>query len=157
MRWILLDRFTSIERGRRAQAVKNISRAEEYLIEEFPNVPIVPSSLMIEMMAQVAGVLVGATTDFAKEVIIAKVTQAGFPRPVTPPAHLVIEGELEATHEHDAVTRGRITSDGELVAEATIFFGLLDRLGDHSDGPVVFSREFMESFSIREIIGRQVT
>ncbi|MBN2446726.1 MAG: beta-hydroxyacyl-ACP dehydratase, partial [Phycisphaerae bacterium] len=59
MRWIWIDRFEVFESGRRAVAVKNVTLAEDHLHDHFPGFPIMPASIMIEGMAQTAGILVG--------------------------------------------------------------------------------------------------
>ena len=60
MRWIWIDRFESFELNVAAVAVKNVSLAEDHLHDHFPGFPVMPASLMIEGMAQTAGILVGA-------------------------------------------------------------------------------------------------
>jgi 3-hydroxyacyl-[acyl-carrier-protein] dehydratase len=152
MRWLLIDRFISIERGRTARAVRGVTRSEGALTDDFPAYPVMPPSLLLEMMAQVGGVLVGATIDFSREVVLAKISQAAFRRRVLPSALLEIGAELEDRGEEAAVTACRITENGAPVAEARIFFGLFAQLDGRRDGSVVFSRDFMESFAIREVI-----
>ena len=73
MRWIWIDRFTEFVSGDRAVAVKNVSRAEDYLEQHLPGYPIMPPSLMIEGMAQTAGILVGEARQFTEKVILAKI------------------------------------------------------------------------------------
>ena len=88
MRWVWIDRFEEFDSGRRAVAVKNVSLAEDHLHDHFPGYPVMPASLMIEGMAQTAGILVGEARQFAEKVILAKVKRATFHeivRPVTDP------------------------------------------------------------------------
>ncbi|MCH8031309.1 MAG: beta-hydroxyacyl-ACP dehydratase, partial [Bacteroidetes bacterium] len=59
MRWIWIDTFVAFETGKRASAVKNVTLAEDHLHDYIPGYPIMPPSLMIEGMAQTAGILVG--------------------------------------------------------------------------------------------------
>ena len=59
MRWIWIDSFVELVSKERASAVKNVTLAEEYFVNHFPGYPVMPPSLMIEGMAQTAGVLVG--------------------------------------------------------------------------------------------------
>ena len=66
MRWIWLDRFAEFVPGQRAVGVKNVTLAEDHLHDHFPGFPIMPASLMIEGMAQTAGILVGQARDFAE-------------------------------------------------------------------------------------------
>ena len=84
MRWIWIDRILELDRGRRCVAIKNVSLAEEVLGDHFPATegrsatPVMPNTLVIEGMAQTAGILVGHANDFAEKVILAKITAARF-------------------------------------------------------------------------------
>ena len=152
MRWLLIDKFERIEKGKSARGIRNITRAEGALTDDYPAFPVMPPSLMLEMMAQVGGVLTGATVDFSKEVVLAKISSAEFVRRVMPPATLQIDAVLTEIGDSAAITECRITSDGVPVASAVIFFGLFAGLGEDGSGHVVFSRNFMESFAIRQTL-----
>jgi len=78
MRWIWIDKFVEFESGRRAVAVKNVTLAEEHLHDHFPGFPVMPETLMIEAMAQTAGILVGQARGFQEKVILAKIKKAIF-------------------------------------------------------------------------------
>ena len=66
MRWMWIDAVTQYEPDQRLVAVKNVSLAEEHLHDHFPAtethpaLPLMPNSLIIEGMAQTAGLLVGS-------------------------------------------------------------------------------------------------
>ena len=71
MRWIWIDRILELQRGRRCVAIKNVSLAEEALQDYSPAgegvspaPPVFPNTLVIEGMAQTAGILVGHALDF---------------------------------------------------------------------------------------------
>ena len=68
MRWIWIDKFVEFDSGKRAVAVKNVTLAEEHLHDYVPGFPIMPECLMIEAMAQTAGILVGEAGDFKEKV-----------------------------------------------------------------------------------------
>lgn len=78
MRWFWIDRFREFVRGRRARAVKSVTLAEEYLHDHFPGVALMPNTLVIEGMAQTAGLLVADALDYKKQVVLAKVAKAEF-------------------------------------------------------------------------------
>jgi 3-hydroxyacyl-[acyl-carrier-protein] dehydratase len=84
MRWFWIERFLEFERGRRAVAVKNVSLVEEQLDEYTPGYPVMPNSLIIEGMAQTAGLLLGEATGFEARVILAKIGKAVFHRYAIP-------------------------------------------------------------------------
>ncbi len=84
MRWIWIDKFTEFTSRQSATAVKNVSLAEEHLHDLYPAFPIVPHSLIVEGMAQTAGILVGEARNFEEKVILAKIGKATFHRLVRP-------------------------------------------------------------------------
>ena len=73
MRWFWIDRFTEFVRGRRARSVKAVTLAEEYLHDHFPGAAMMPATLVLEGMAQTAGLLVADALDFNLQVVLAKV------------------------------------------------------------------------------------
>jgi len=66
MRWFWIDRFEEFVRGKRAVAVRNIAASEEQLDGYNPGFPIMPHSLIIERMAQTAGLLIGEIDGFQR-------------------------------------------------------------------------------------------
>ena len=76
MRWIWIDKFLEFQSGHRAVALKNVTLAEEHLHDHFPGFPVMPECLMIEAMAQTAGILVGQARHFQEKVILAKIKVA---------------------------------------------------------------------------------
>jgi len=126
VRWIWIDKFTHFESGVRATAVKNISLAEEHLHDHFPGYPVMPASLMVEGMAQTAGILVGEARDFKEKVILAKVKRAHFKREVRPGERLTYDARVEQITPEAAMTVGTIASDGEAIGEVDIVFSHID-------------------------------
>jgi 3-hydroxyacyl-[acyl-carrier-protein] dehydratase len=88
MRWIWIDRIVDHDPGRRLVTVKNVSAAEDVLHDHFPPEatpdgelpaePIMPNPLIVEGMAQTAGILVGHAGAFKEKVVLAKIKQATF-------------------------------------------------------------------------------
>lgn len=154
MRWLLIDQFTEIRKGEFAKGTRCITRGETALTDSYPAFPVMPSTLLLEMMAQVGGILTGATIDFSKEVVLAKITDAAFASAVTPPSTLEIEARLQSLGEDAAVTECRVLNQGREAAVGTFFFGLFNTLGENGRTSVVFSRSFMESFAIRQIAAK---
>ena len=76
--------------GERMSAVKNVSLSEEHMHDHFPAddrfqaEPVMPASLMIEGMAQTAGILVGAVNNFTEKVVLAKIARAELATEVRP-------------------------------------------------------------------------
>ncbi len=126
MRWIWIDKFTEFESGRRAVAIKNVTLAEEHLHDHFPGFPVMPASLIVEGMAQTAGILVGEAGGFQEKVILAKVKRAKFSREVRPGEQLRHEAVIEQLAPEAATTSGKVWVDGELLAEIDIVFSHID-------------------------------
>lgn len=147
VRWIWFDRFEEFDSGRRAVAVKNVTLAEDHLHDHFPGYPIMPHSLMVEGMAQTAGILVGEARKFSEKVILAKVRRAEFHGLVRPGEQIryeaTVEGEVTAS---GASTTGRITVGGETVGEVDLMFSHIDQNMSGLEFPeenFVFTPEFM--------------
>ncbi len=147
MRWIWLDRFLDFQSGKSARAVKNLSLAEDVFAEHFPGYPVMPGPLLLEGLAQTGGILVGEANDFREKVVLAKVPVARFHREVLAGEQVIYEVELLHLRPEGASVQGRVLADGEVVAEAEIFFAHLDQnrsqqiFGDHN---FVFSGELKQ-------------
>jgi 3-hydroxyacyl-[acyl-carrier-protein] dehydratase len=127
MRWIWIDKFVEFESGRRAVAVKNVTLAEEHLHDHFPGFPVMPECLMIEAMAQTAGILVGEANNFREKVILAKISKAVFFDYVTPGDRLRLEARIETMAPEAASTSGTIVREDQLIAEIELMFSHIDQ------------------------------
>jgi len=127
MRWIWIDKFIEFESGKRATAIKNITLAEEHLHDHFPGFPVMPESLMIEAMAQTAGILVGEATNFQEKVILAKIKKAVFHDHVVPGETIQLYAEIESIVPEAASTSGTIRRDQQVIAEIDLMFSHIDR------------------------------
>jgi 3-hydroxyacyl-[acyl-carrier-protein] dehydratase len=127
MRWIWIDKFIEFNSGRNAVAVKNVTMAEEHLHDNFPGFPIMPECLMIEAMAQTAGILVGQARDFKEKVILAKIKKAVFFNYVRPGDTLKLHADIESISPEAAGTTGKITRNDEIIAEIDLMFSHIDQ------------------------------
>jgi 3-hydroxyacyl-[acyl-carrier-protein] dehydratase len=146
VRWIWFDRFERFESGARAVAVKNVTLAEDHLHDHFPGYPLMPASLMIEGMAQTAGILVGEARQFAEKVILAKVKRAIFHRLVRPGEQLRYDASIEQVADSAASTVGRITCGEDVVGEVDLVFSHIDQNMSGLEFPeenFVFTPEFL--------------
>lgn len=159
MRWIWIDKFEKFETGVQAVAIKNVSLAEEYLHDHVPGFPVMPASLLIEGMAQTAGILVGAARNFKEKVILAKISNASFTRLVRPGEQIVYTAKIANVNETGASIEGVVTvrtltgggTRGEEVPVGTIemMFSHIDQnmAGlKFPDFNFVFNSQFMELF-----------
>lgn len=138
--WI--DRVIELERGKRLVAIKNISLAEEHLHDHFaadairnePAIPVMPFSLIIEGMAQTAGILVGHTNDFQEKVILAKIGSAEIDRDALPGHTLRYSAEITQMDAVGAATAGTIDLLDHAHADAGWQrIGAIDLLFSHID------------------------
>ncbi len=127
MRWIWIDKFLEFESGRRAVARKNVTLAEDHLHDHFPGFPIMPECLMIEAMAQTAGILVGQVNDFREKVVLAKISKAVFFDFVRPGDTLRIEAQIGSIAPEAASTSGCILRDEQIIAEIDLMFSHVDQ------------------------------
>ena len=127
VRWIWIDKFVEFESGRRAVAIKNVTLAEEHLHDHFPSFPIMPECLMIEAMAQTAGILVGQARDFQEKVVLAKISKVVFFDFVRPGDSIRIEAQIDMIASEAASTKGRITRGDQLIAEVDLLFSHVDQ------------------------------
>jgi len=121
MRWIWIDRILELEKGRRSVAIKNVSLAEEVLHDHFPAtptrkaMPVMPNPLIIEGMAQTAGILVGHANDFKEKVILAKIGKAIFTGAAWPGFTIRYTAVIDRMDASGASTSGTV----ELIDPAT--------------------------------------
>lgn len=127
MRWIWIDKFIEFHSGESAVAVKNVTLAEEHLHDHFPGFPVMPESLMIEAMAQTAGILVGEAKKFQEKVILAKIKKGVFFDYVKPGDTIQLRAKIESIVAEAATTSGTITRDGKLIAEIDLMFSHIDQ------------------------------
>jgi 3-hydroxyacyl-[acyl-carrier-protein] dehydratase len=147
MRWIWIDKFTEFTPRVSATAIKNITLAEEHLHDLYPDFPIVPHSLIVEGMAQTAGILVGEASNFAEKVILAKIGRATFHRLSRPGDTLEFSAKIDQFSEQGASASGKVTSAGELVAEIELMFSHIDQNMAGIEFPehnFVFTEQFTE-------------
>ncbi len=127
MRWIWIDKFKEFESCKRAVTIKNVTLAEEHLHDHFPGFPVMPECLMIEAMAQTAGILVGEAKKFQEKVILAKIKKAVFFDFVKPGDSIELEANMESIAPEAASTSGKITREGKLIAEIDLMFSHIDQ------------------------------
>lgn len=70
MKFVLIDRISELESGRRIVAHKALSLAEEYLADHFPAFPVLPGVLMLEAMVQASAWLVREALGFAPALVV---------------------------------------------------------------------------------------
>ena len=125
---LLVDAILELEEDR-IVGIKNVTANEPFFVGHFPDFPVMPGVLIIETMAQVAGVLVlkSIPDRHKKLVLLASVEEAKFRRPVLPGHQLRIEMKVTRRKASVAKMQGTATVDGVVVAEAILMCKLADK------------------------------
>lgn len=121
--FLLVDRILEIEPGKRIVGIKNVTYNEPFFPGHFPGRPIMPGVLIVEAMAQTAGVL--AFKSMPEEgqrrpVLFLGLDNVRFRKPVVPGDQLRME--IEITRHRQAIWgfKGKAFVDNQLVAEADL-------------------------------------
>jgi 3-hydroxyacyl-[acyl-carrier-protein] dehydratase len=130
MRWFWIDRFTDFVSGQSATAIKTLTLSEDHLHDHFPGASLMPNSLILEGMAQTAGLLVCEHSGFTKQVVLAKVSKAVFHCEAWPGDVLTYHAQVQDIKEDGAMATVTSQVNGKPQAEAEIFFAHLDQLND---------------------------
>jgi beta-hydroxyacyl-ACP dehydratase FabZ len=126
--FLLVDRIVEME-PERIVGIKNVTLNEPFFTGHFPDFPVMPGVLIVEAMAQTAGVLVLKTIpDRAnKLVLLVAVENARFRKPVVPGDSLRMEMKVVKRKASVAKMAGVATVDGQVVAEAEVMCKLADK------------------------------
>ena len=129
--FLLVDRILELDPDKRVVGLKNVTINEPFFQGHFPGAPVMPGVLIIEAMAQVAGVLIYRDLpDREKKLIyFTGIENAKFRRPVLPGDQLRIEMEILARRSNFGKMQGRATVEGKLVTEAVVLFAIADHPG----------------------------
>ncbi|MEW6120339.1 MAG: 3-hydroxyacyl-ACP dehydratase FabZ [Pseudomonadota bacterium] len=129
--FLLIDRVIELEVGKRITAIKNVTINEPFFPGHFPGVPVMPGVLILEALAQAAGLLSLKTKNYAPEEIgiiyFAGIDNARFKKPVKPGDQLVLKAEIVREVRGIWKYTGRAEVDGAMVAEAELMATLRDK------------------------------
>ena len=149
MRWIWIDKFTEFASRSHSTAIKNVTLAEEYLADHFPGYPVMPPCLVIEGMAQTAGILVGEVRNFEENVILAKIRNAEFDDYAVPGDQLRYHAKIESIDESAAATAGEVFLNDRSIGRINLIFSYLNHSNAVAGLPThnfVFTDQFMRLF-----------
>lgn len=125
MRWFWIDRFIEFVSGQRAVATKNFSLAEECFHDYYPGYPVLPGSIMLEGLAQTAGMLFGEVSQYRDRLVLAKVSRVKYYAAPLPGDQLEYSVKLKHVRDNGAMISGECHVANELRAEAEFFLAVL--------------------------------
>ncbi|UXY14307.1 3-hydroxyacyl-ACP dehydratase FabZ [Chitiniphilus purpureus] len=124
--FLLVDRVLELELGKSIKAVKNVTMNEPFFIGHFPQYPVMPGVLIIEALAQAAGVLAfkseNKTADSGTLYLFAGIDNARFKRQVLPGDTLTLCVELVAQKRGIGKYTAKAYVGEELAAEGDLMF-----------------------------------
>ena len=121
--FLLVDRVLEVKKGNYCKAIKNISGNEEIFQGHFPNQAVLPGVMIIEAMAQTAGIVIHSCKEEnePREIIFfAGIDKAKFRIPVVPGDQIVLETSLKNQRRNFWVFEGEAKVDNKLAAQAEI-------------------------------------
>ena len=133
--FLLVDRILEMDETH-IVGIKNVTANEPFFLGHFPDFPVMPGVMIIEAMAQTAGVQVLSTIPDRKNklVFLVSVDGARFRQPVRPGDQLRIEMKVIRRKGTVAKMAGYATVDGKVVAEAEVMCKLQDKNEGRNEG-----------------------
>jgi len=123
MHWYWIDRITVFESQKRAEAVKVISLAEDHLHDHFKYRPVMPASLIVEGIAQTAGLLLSEANGYKENVVLAKIPRLTFHLVEALPGDvLTYKVRLETISDGGGVAAVEAYNGGVLMADGEMMF-----------------------------------
>jgi len=126
VRFLLIDRITQWEPGVGGTAIKNVALSEDFFDDHFPMKPIMPGVLMLEGMAQLAGLLLeeGVRAQSGRDVkaLMSIVEKAKFRSPVRPGDTIEYRAQVASVNELGGRAVVRASVGGKAVAECALIF-----------------------------------
>lgn len=125
--FLFVDKIISLEIGKRATGIKNLSMKDDFFRGHFPARPVMPGVLIVEAMAQVGGVMMLAPEENrGKLAFFLAANNIKFRKTVLPGDQLVLEVEAGRIKSKTGQVHGRAFVEGKLVAEADLMFALVE-------------------------------
>ncbi|MFM9959448.1 MAG: 3-hydroxyacyl-ACP dehydratase FabZ [Phycisphaerales bacterium] len=124
---LMVDRVISLESGKRAIGLKNVSINEPFFVGHYPAAPVMPGVLICEAMAQLAGLMLkDVLAHQGKVALLLAMDEVRWRRPVVPGDQLMLEAIANKASSRMADVSCRATVDGVVAAEARMKFMVVD-------------------------------
>lgn len=132
MSWIWLDGIEAFEKSRGVRAWKKWE-------SQFP------SAYLIELIAQAAGLLLGAESRFQDDIVFTKIEGVRFTGPPQQGKRLEVEVEADNLRREGGWFHGRILQDGNPITEGRVLLMNVGRLRPDGKGPITFPAPLVEA------------
>jgi 3-hydroxyacyl-[acyl-carrier-protein] dehydratase len=131
---LMIDRVLSVERDKKVVAIKNVTINEPYFVGHFPHHPVMPGVLVIEALAQAAGILTFMSENHKADdnmvYYFVGIDNARFKKPVTPGDTLRLEVSLLRKARTLWKFHGDAFVDDTVVAEADLMCTIRELQGN---------------------------
>ncbi len=125
--FLFVDRIISLEKGKRAVGIKNVTINDYFFKGHFPGRPVMPGVLIIEAMAQVGGVMMlSPNENRGKLAFFMAIDNVKFRKTVVPGDQLVLDVKVGRIKSKTGQVHGQALVEGKVVAEADLMFALVD-------------------------------
>ena len=125
--FLFIDKITSLEKGKRAIGVKNLTMDDYFFKGHFPGRPVMPGVLIIEAMAQVGGVMMlSPEENRGKLAYFLAADNIKFRKTVVPGDQLILNVEAGKIKSKTGQVHAKALVNGKVVAEADLMFALVD-------------------------------
>lgn len=127
--FLMVDRIVELEPGKRIVGIKNVSINEPFFPGHFPGHPVMPGVLLVEAMAQVAGILVYRSDESVtgKVTYFTGIDNARFRKPVMPGDQVRFEVETTGNKRGIWFFSAKALVDGKVVTEAELKATFVDK------------------------------
>jgi 3-hydroxyacyl-[acyl-carrier-protein] dehydratase len=124
--FLLVDKVLEVEAGKRIVAVKNVTANEPFFQGHFPEYPVMPGVLIVEALAQTAGIAVAMQEEQKGKLgLFAGIEEMKFKNQVLPGDTLKLEAEILSNRLGVVKAKVLATVDGKTAAEGQIKFAMV--------------------------------
>jgi len=149
MHWYWIDRMTVFESQKRAEAIKVVSLAEDHLHDHFKFHPVMPASLIIEGVAQTAGLLLCEARGYKERVILVKIPRFTFHHVEALPGDvLTYKARLETIRDDGGIATVEAYNGDILMADGEMMFAHLNASAAFSDQSLFADGDLLEMMRI---------
>lgn len=124
--FLLVDKVVEMEPGQKIVAIKNVTTNEPFFQGHFPEYPVMPGVLIVEALAQAAGICTAsAQAEKDKLGLFAGIEAMRFKKPVFPGDTLKLEAEILSSKLGVIKAKVRATVEDKVAAEGEIKFAMV--------------------------------